>query len=139
MKPKQTLTILQEIVNIPKPDFQDSKIPLSKLAIQSRQRRIHQLKVQEYSDQEISEKTGFSLSTIEKDLHVIREKTREWYEEEAIKDYCESLQDSIIICDVAINNLQILYDECDDVDSKIKILNSISNFEERIVGETEKE
>jgi len=131
MNSKQTFVNLQNITDLPKPDFQDLKIPLSKLSIQSRQKKVHQLKLRGHDDKEISEKTGFSLSTIEKDLHDIREKTRLWYENESIKDYCLSLNDSIILCDNTIEDLQILYSEYDDLDSKLQILSKISEFEER--------
>lgn len=131
MKVKQTFVDLQEIIKLPEPDFQDSKILLSRLAIQSRQKRVNQLKLRGFGDEDISKKTGFSLSTIEKDLHEIREKSRAWYENEAIKDFCLSLHDSIILCDNAKEDLQILYQECIDIDTKFIILLKISEFEER--------
>lgn len=131
MKVKQTFVNLQEIIKLPEPDFQDLKIPLSKLAIQFRQKRVNELKLRGYSDESISEKTGSSLSTIEKDLHEIRERSRSWYEDESIKDFCLSLHDSIVLCDNAIQDLQILYKENDDVNSKLVILSKISEFEER--------
>lgn len=131
MKVKQTFVDLQEIIKLPELDFQDSKILLSRLAIQSRQKRVNQLKLRGFSDEDISKKTGFSLSTIEKDLHEIREKSRAWYEDEAIKDFCLSLHDSIILCDNAMDDLHILYQECIDVDTKFRILSKILEFEER--------
>jgi len=130
LKIKQTFVNLQQIINLPEPNFQDLKIALSKLAIQGRQKRVHQLKLRGYGDKEISEKTGFSLSTIEKDLHDIKEKSRAWFEGEAIEDFCLSLHDSIILYDNAIEDLQILYQECEDVKTKLEILSKISEFEE---------
>jgi len=131
MNTKQTFVDLQDIIELPEPNFQDSEIPLKKLAIQFRQKRVNQLKLRGCNDEDISEKTGFSLSTIEKDLHEIREKSRSWYEGEAIKDFCLSLHDSIILCNNAIQDLQILYQECEDVNSKLAILSKILEFEER--------
>ena len=131
MRKNQTFLKLETIVNLPKPDFQDEDIPLSKLMIQSRQKRVKDLLSEEYTNKEIANKIGCSLRTVEADLHQIREFSKQWFENESIKDYCYSLYYSIILCDIAIENLQTLFYEHDDLDSKIKILKTISDFEER--------
>ena len=65
---------------------------------------------------------------MEKINHHIRENGKNWYENECINDFCESLQDSIILCDNAIEDLQIWYEECDVLKSKLEILTKISEF-----------
>ena len=132
MNTKQTFVELNTIINLQKPDYDDSLSDLpSKDKIKFRRDRVNRLRIRGYINEEISGKIGCSLSTVEKDLHDIRKRSKKWYEDESINDYCESLQDSIILCDNAIEDLQILYSEYNNLDSKIKILNTISDFEER--------
>lgn len=131
MRKGQTFLKLETIVNLPKPDLQNEDVSLSELMIQSRQKRVMELSQQEHTNQEIANRINCSLRTVEGDLHHIRELSRSWFESESIKDYCYSLYDSIILCDSAIENLQILYSEYDDLESKIKIFKTILDFEER--------
>lgn len=132
MKTKQSFVELNTIINLQKPDYDES---LSDFPCQDkikfRRDRINRLRIQGYSNEIISCKVGCSLSTVEKDLSDIRRRSKQWYEKESVIDFCQSLQDSIILCDNAIEELQILYSEYDDLDSKIKILDTISNFEIR--------
>lgn len=132
MKKKQTFTELSTLINLQKPDYDSlfSDLP-SQDKIKFRRDRVNRLRIRGYSNEEISKKIGCCLSTIEKDLQDIRERTKEWYEKESIVDFCQSLQDSIILCDNTIEDLQILYLECDDLESKIKILTTIAGFETR--------
>lgn len=132
MKKKQTSVCLQTIVNLQNPNYDQflSDLP-SQDKIKFRRDRVNRLRIRGYSNEEISKKIGCCLSTIEKDLQDIRERTKEWYEKESIVDFCQSLQDSIILCDNTIEDLQILYLECDDLESKIKILTTIVDFETR--------
>jgi len=132
MKEKQTLVELKTIVNLQKPDYDDSLTNFpDQDKIKFRRDRVNRLRIRGYTNVEISEKIECSLSTVEKDLHDIREKSKQWYESESIIDFCQSLHDSIILCDNTIEDLQILYSEYDDLESKIKILETISNYEER--------
>ena len=132
MKQKQTFVELKTLVNLQIPNYDNSLSDLpSQDKIKFRRDRVNRLKIRGYSNDIIAIKIGCSLSTVEKDLQDIRERSKKWYESESIIDYCESLQDSIILCDNAIEDLEILYSEYDDLDSKIKILNTISDFEER--------
>lgn len=132
MKKKQTLSELSTIINLQKPDYDEklSDLP-SQDKVKFRRNRVNHLRIRGYSNEDIAIKIGCSLSTIEKDLQDIRERSRKWYENESIVDFCQSLNDSIILCDNAIEDLEILYLEYSDLDSKIKILNTISDFEER--------
>lgn len=132
MKQKQTFVELKTLVNLQIPNYDNSLSDLpSQDKIKFRRDRVNRLRIRGYSNDIIAIKIGCSLSTVEKDLQDIRERSKKWYESESIIDYCESLQDSIILCDNVIEDLQILYSEYDDLDSKIRIMNTISNFEER--------
>ena len=129
---RQTITELESLIKLQKPDY-DSKlsdIP-SKDKIKFRRDRINRLRIRGYSNCDVARQIGCSLSTVEKDLSEIRKRSKSWYEKESITDFCQSLYDSIVLCDNAIEDLQILFLESNDLQSKIEILNSISHFEER--------
>jgi hypothetical protein len=129
MKEKQTLVALKTIVNLQIPEYNKSLTNLpSQDKIKFRRDRVNRLRISGYTNMVISEKVGCSLSTVEKDLQIIRERSKKWYADESIKDYCESIQDFIIFYDNAIEDLQILYHESVDVKEKIEILNKISEF-----------
>jgi len=132
MKKRETLVNLQTIINLQKPNYDNSFSNLpSQDQIKFRRDRVNRLNKQGNTNKEIAKKIGCSLATIEKDFNDIRHRSKQWFEKESIVDFCESLYDGIILCDNAIEDLFILYGEYDDLDSKIKILNTISDFEER--------
>jgi hypothetical protein len=129
---EQTPVDLQKIIHLQKPDYDNliSNLP-SQDKIKFRRDKVNRLRIRRYGIKEIAQQVGCCLSTVEKDLQDIRERSKQWYESESIIDFCQSLYDAIILCDNAIKDLQILYSEYEDLDSKIKILNTISDFEER--------
>ena len=129
MKEKQTLVALKTIVNLQIPEYNKSLTNLpSQDKIKFRRDRVNRLRISGYTNMVISEKVGCSLSTVEKDLQIIRERSKKWYEFESIYDYCKSIQDFVIFYDNAINDLQILYQETIEIKEKIEILNKISEF-----------
>lgn len=135
MKKNQTLASLETIINLQQPDYDRtlSDFP-SKEEIKFRRNKVNQLRICGYTNEMIAKKIGCGISTIEKDLRDIRERSKLWYEEEIITEFCQSLHDSIILCDNAIEDLQILYSEHHDLDSKCMILSKISEFEERKIS-----
>jgi hypothetical protein len=129
MKEKQTLVELKTIVNLQIPEYDKSLTDLpDQDKIKFRRDRVNRLQISGYTNKEIAKKIGCSLSTVEKDLQIIRERSKKWYTDESIKDYCKSIQDFIIFYDNAIEDLQILYDESVEVKEKIEILDKISEF-----------
>ena len=129
MKEKQTLVDLKTIVNLQIPEYDKSLSNLpNQDKIKFRRDRINRLQISGYINKEIAEKVGCSLSTVEKDLQIIRERSKKWYSEESIKDYCQSIQNFIIFYDNAIEDLQILFSESVDVKEKIEILDKIVEF-----------
>ena len=132
MKEKQTLVELKTIVNLQIPEYDNSLTNLpDQDKIKFRRDRVNRLRISGYINKEIAEKVGCSLSTVEKDLQIIRERSKKWYSEESIKDYCQSIQNFIIFYDNAIEDLQILFNESADVKEKIEILDKIVEFKER--------
>ena len=132
MMEKQTLIDLKTIVNLQNPEYDNSLTNLpNQDKIKFRRDRVNRLRIRGYRNVEISQKIGCSLSTVEKDLQDIRECSKKWYADELIKDYCQEIQDFVILFDVAINDLQILYGESDDIKEKLEILDKIMEFKER--------
>src|SRR2546422_9252244 len=100
---------LEEIENLAKLDLSKGPESITEEKIAYRRKRVNQLRLRGYTNQQIAQKIGCNLSTVEKDLCSIREKTRHWFEEDSIIEYCQSINDSIILYDNMIEDLQILY------------------------------
>jgi len=133
LRKKETFTTPQTFFDFPKYEASFTEHARQD-KISFRRKRVNEIRLRGYTNEEIANKTGFSLSTIEKDLHEIRKLEIKWYQNESIKDFCQSLHDSIILCDNAIEDLQILYQECANVKSKLEIMTMISEFEERKIN-----
>lgn len=130
MKRTQTCITLSSFYDITRFEASFSKYPRED-EISFRRKRVNELRCRGYTNEKISEMINCSLSTVEKDLHEIRNLERKWLEEESITDFCQSLHNSIILCDIALEHLQILLSEHDDLGSKLSIFKQISDFEER--------
>jgi len=129
MKEKQTLVELETIVNLQIPEYDKSLTDLpDQDKIKFRRDRVNRLQISGYTNKEIAKKIGCSLSTVEKDLQIIRKRSKKWYEFESIYDYCKSIQDFVIFYDNAINDLQILYQESTEIKQKLEILDKIAEF-----------
>lgn len=132
MKEKQTHVELKTIVNLQIPEYDNSLTNLpDQDKIKFRRDRVNRLKIRGYMDKEIAEKIGCSLRTIENDLQIIRERSKKWYTDESIKDYCQEIQDFVILYDIVIDDLQILYNETTDTKEKIEILDKIMEFKDK--------
>ena len=59
-----------------------NQITIQQEVIEYRRKKVYQLKVQGYSNQQIADKIGVCLSTIEKDLKVIRKHLKNCFIEE---------------------------------------------------------
>lgn len=129
---------IEKIENLIDINLNDSSTTIAQDKIIYRRKRVNQLRLRGYTNQQIANQIGCNLSTIEKDLHDIRELSRQWYEEDSITEYCQSLHDSIILYDNAIEDLQIIYQNEGDPKIKITILNTIAGFEEKRIFAYEK-
>ena len=128
---------LEEIRNAPVISLTSSSTPTHD-KVSCRRKRVNELRLRGYTNKEIAEKIGCNLSTIEKDLAAIRENSRKWFGEDAITEYCLSLNDSIVLYDNMIEDLQILYSEADTVTEKLNILSMIAEFEQKKILAYEK-
>ena len=122
---------LEEMQNLSDVTLTETSDSIIQEKIAYRRKRVNQLRLRGYTNQQIADKIGCNLSTIEKDLHVTRENTKQWFEENSVIEYCQSLNDCIIVYDNAIEDLQILYTEDCTVESKLRILSMIAQFEEK--------
>lgn len=138
MKKLQSSIYLKTIENLQEIDIKYSDTTPVQDKIRYRRERINKLCLRGYTNQHIAQKTGFNLSTIEKDLHTIRENSRKWYESESIIDYCQSIQDAIILYDCGIEELQLLYEEEKDKQNRISIWSKILEFSEKKIQLLEK-
>lgn len=131
MRQRNPVLQIEKIENLTDINLNDSSTTIAQDKIRYRRKRVNQLRLRGYTNQQIANQIGCNLSTIEKDLHDIRELSRQWYEEDSITEYCQSLHDSIILYDNAIEDLQTTYQNEDDPQIKITILNMITRFEEK--------
>ena len=120
---------LEDIQNLTNVILSETPSSIIEEKIAYRRKRINQLRLQGYTNKKIAEKIGCNLSTVEKDLYVIRKNARKWFDEDSITEYCQSINDGIILCDNVIEDLQILYQEDSDIETKLKILSIISGYE----------
>lgn len=120
---------LEEIQNLTDITLSETSDTIIEEKVSYRRKRVNQLRLRGYTNQRIAEKIGCNISTVEKDLHAIRNNARKWFNEDSIIEYCQSINDGIILCDNVIEDLQILYQEDFDMDTKLKILTTISEYE----------
>lgn len=129
---------LEEIQNLTDITLSEASDSIMQEKVAYRRKRVNQLRLRGYTNQQISEKIGCNLSTIEKDLKSIRENARKWFDQDSITEYCQSINDGIILCDNVIEDLQILYQEDSDIETKLKILTLISEYETKKIQLYEK-
>ncbi len=120
---------LDEIKNLTNLTLSETSDSIINEKVGYRRKRVNQLRLRGDTNQRIAEKIGCNLSTVEKDLKSIRENARVWLEQDSITEYCQSINDGIVLCDNVIEDLQILYQENVDFDTKLKILAMISEYE----------
>lgn len=124
--PELELEEIQNLIDIPLSETHNS---IMEEKVSYRRKRVNQLRLRGYTNQQISEKIGCNLSTVEKDLHAIRDNARKWFDEDSITEYCQSISDGIVLCDNVVEDLQILYQEDSSIETKLKILTAIAEYE----------
>lgn len=103
----------------------EQNLKVEKLNKLERQKQVYVFDLQGYQNQEIADKLKISLSTVEKDLHEIREKSKEWFKEVSESGLLKSLVDGVFQIDFAQKELWTLYRNETKNPEKIKVLNSI--------------
>lgn len=105
----------------------EEKITVEKLEKFERQKQVYLQDLQGYKNKEIAETMGVSLSTIEKDLHEIRQQAKTWFLELTKSGLAKSLADAVSQIDLVQKELWKLYRVSGINVTKTKILNSIAD------------
>ena len=90
-----------------------------------RQQKVYQLHLQGYTNQEIADKLNVSLSTIEKDLHYIKNEWRDRLKLLIKTGYYELYLDTRTQTDMVLKELWQMYVKEDNVEIKSDLLSSI--------------
>lgn len=138
MKKQQSEYFIEDISNLSQIQLSESELTIMQEKIMCRRKRVNQLRLSGYTNNEIAKKIQCKLSTIEKDNHVIRESSRQWFENDAVTEYCDSLHSGVILYDCGIEELHLLYKEETDSKIKISIWSTIVDFEVRKMNLLEK-
>ena len=104
---------------------QEQKVTVLTDKIDERRYKVYLLNLQGFSNKEIAENLGTSLSTIEKDLHHMRYFSIKWFKEVVDGDRTKSFLDSCNQIDLVQTELWKMYRIEKDVIAKKRILDSI--------------
>lgn len=104
---------------------QEQKFTAFQDKIEERRHRVYTMNLQGFGNQEIAEKLGTSLSTIEKDLHHMRYFCLKWTKEILDDGSIKTFFDSCSQIDLVQDELWKMYRKEDNANSKKKILDSI--------------
>jgi len=92
-----------------------------------RQKLVYTYRLQGHKNEEIADKLNVSLSTIEKDIHEIKEKSLDWFKLLIKNGMAQSLVDAVFQIDEVQKELWAKYRQSENTDHQLKILNSIVN------------
>jgi len=104
---------------------QEQKVTGLKDKIDERRYQVYLMNLQGFSNNEIADKLGTSLSTIEKDLHYMRYFCIKWYKEVLDGERSKSFLDSYNQIDIVQAELWKMFRKETDVNAKKRILDSI--------------
>ena len=104
---------------------QEQKITGLKDMIDERRYQVYLMDLQGFNNNEIADKLGASLSTIEKDLHHMRYFCIKWYKEVIDNDRTKSFLDVCNQIELVQAELWNMYRKEDNVNAKKRILDSI--------------
>lgn len=106
----------------------EEKITVKKQDPLERQKQTYLLDLQGFSNKEIAEKQRVSLSTVEKDLHTIKESAKSWFLFITHNGMGKSLADALVQIDESQRQFWKMFRETDDKHIQVKILNSVTNL-----------
>jgi len=104
----------------------EQKLTAAKKEASDRQKQVHSLDLQGFTNQQIADNLGVSLSTIEKDLHEVRENIRDWFSDIGNLDRYQAFVDAVIHLDSLQRELWKMARDSKDPIEKIKIYDTIS-------------
>ena len=99
----------------------------AKEKIKSRQHEVHLLQLQGLSNKEIADKLEVSLSTVEKDLHEIRQQIKSWIEDFRSEEVYCSFRNSYEQLEQIQKELWKKYQEEKDPKLQVRILDSLAD------------
>jgi|APSaa5957512535_1039671.scaffolds.fasta_scaffold01651_4 hypothetical protein len=129
MRTTQSKYVFDEIRNLSQIKVSSIELTMMQEKIMYRRKRVNQLRLLGYTNNEIAKEIQCELSTIEKDNHAIRESSRQWFENDAVTEYCEFLHNAIVLYDCGMEELHLLYKEETNSEIKIRIWSTIADFE----------
>ena len=95
--------------------------------IRSRQHEVNLLHLRGFSNKEVADKLGVSESTVEKDLHEIRQQIKSWVEDFRSEGKCYSFRNSFEQLEQIQRELWQKYREEKDPKIQIRILDSLAD------------
>ena len=105
-----------------------------KLSISDRRKLVHTLDLQEYTNQEIADQVGVSLSSVEKDLSETRQSIREWFSQLGSEERYMAFVDAVLHIDSVQKQLWKMTREEKDPKEKAKLFQQITDNAEKKVG-----
>jgi len=105
-----------------------------KLSISDRRKLVHTLDLQEYTNQEIADQVGVSLSSVEKDLCETRQSIREWFSQLGSEERYMAFVDAVLHIDSVQKQLWKMTREEKDPKEKAKLFQQITDNAEKKVG-----
>ena len=96
-----------------------------KLSVSDRRKLVHTLDLHGYTNQEIAEQVGVSLSSVEKDLSETRQSIREWFSQLGSEERYMAFVDAILHIDAVQKQLWKMTREEKDPKEKAKLFEVI--------------
>lgn len=105
----------------------EEKITAEKKTKLERQKQVYLLNLQGFKNQEIADNLQVSLSTIEKDLHEIREQSKSWFIEMTKNGMGKSFVDAYFQLSLVERELWSMFRQTIQQQLKIKLLSEIAD------------
>ena len=98
-----------------------------KLSISERRKLVHTLDLQGFTNQEIADHVGVSLSTVEKDLSETKQSIREWFSQLGSEERYLAFVDAILHIDAVQKQLWKMTRDEKDPKEKAKLFEQITD------------
>ena len=105
-----------------------------KLSISDRRKLVHTLDLQGYTNQEIADHVGVSLSSVEKDLSETRQSIREWFSQLGSEERYMAFVDAVLHIDSVQKQLWKMTREEKDPKERAKLFQQITDNAEKKAG-----
>jgi hypothetical protein len=105
-----------------------------KLSISDRRKLVHTLDLQGYTNQEISDQVGVSVSSVEKDLCETRQNVREWFSQLGSEERYMAFVDAVLHIDSVQKQLWKMTRDEKDPKERAKLFQQITDNAEKKAG-----